>query len=113
MDVIFSALMFLNKLLGLDKHTSRSAAGVIYPTFVGLNHSDQEFDNTGGSVELALAGPELSQEIFINPAQDILGFGFFISQVEGEQVNKFTQLGLVQLGAGVIFGEDPLKVLIL
>ncbi len=67
----------------------------------------QQFYDAGRGIEFTLAGAEFAQEVFIDPAQDILRFGFLAAQVEGEQVDQFAQLGLVQLRPGIVFEQHP------
>ncbi len=68
--------MRLYEFLTLDKHAARTAAGVKDPAFIWLDHLDKNPDNRSGGVELPALLPfricELSEEVFINPSQDVL-----------------------------------------
>ncbi len=84
--------MVFDEFLGLDEHTSGSAAGIENPAFVGLEHFHQEIDDTSGGVELAaffaFGEGELPEEVFEDVAEDVGGTGGGVSQCDvADEVN--------------------------
>ena len=52
-DIPDAPLMFLYKLLALNKHASRPATGVVYTALKRLNHLDEQANNAIRGIELA------------------------------------------------------------
>ena len=110
--------MLLHEAFGLHEHPARPAAGVVYPSVVGLDHRHQQLDHAGRGVELAAAlalrAGEAPQEVLVGAAQDVLLLALRVAQADGaDQVEQLAQAGLVQVGTGVGFGQDAAQARIL
>ena len=87
----------------LHEHAARAAAGVEDAAFVGGEHLDEQLDDAARRVELAaflaLGAGELAEEIFVDPAEDVLGAALGVAQADGgDQVNDAAQLCLSRCG---------------
>src|SRR5262249_30842588 len=75
-DIADTAAMLLHQALALHAHAPGTAARVIAPAFVGLQHLDQDAHDRAWGVELpsplALRPRKAAQEILIDAAKDIL-----------------------------------------
>ena len=110
-DVADPAAVDLDELLALDEHAAGAAAGVVDAALVGGEHLDQHADDAAGRVELAallaLGAGELGEEVFVDPAQDVLGAVLLAAQADGgDQVDQFAQAVLVERRPGVVLGQN-------
>ncbi len=108
--------MAFDKLLGLDEHPARTAAGVVdaaldaaFRVGIRLEHLDHGPDDRARGVELAaalaLGAGELAQEVLVDTAQDVSGF--VLAGAKGDsrdKVDQFTEHHRVEGGAGVLLG---------
>ncbi len=106
--------MGTDELHRLHEHTRRAAAGVVDPASVGLEHLDQELDDTAGGIEfttlLALGARKLRQEVLIHPTEHILGAGRFVAHFDiADEVDELPQALLVQRRAGIVLGQHALE----
>ena len=117
-NITQSTTVFFYKTLTLNKHTSRTTARVKHATFIGLNHTDKQFNYTLGCVELTttftLSSSETTEEILIHPAQYIFGAGFIVAKADlTDDIDKFTQAVFIQRWTSIIFGKNTFEFWIL
>ena len=98
----------------LHEHAARTAARVEDAAFVRGEHFDEELDDAAGRVELtaflALSTGEFAEEIFIDAPDDVLGTALLVAQPDGgDEVNDAAETLLVQMRAGVFFGQDAFE----
>ena len=98
----------------LDEHAAGAAAGVVDPALVGRQHLHQHVDDAARGVELAallaLGAGELGEEVFVDPAQDVLGAAGLVAQADvADQVDELAQALLVQARVGVVLGQHALE----
>ena len=98
----------------LHEHAGGTAAGVVDPAPIGLQHLDQQLDHAARGVELAallaLGAGELGQEVFVDTAQHVLGAGFLVTHLDvADEVDELAQPLLVEGGAGVVLGQHVLE----
>ena len=103
------ALMLFNKALALDEHTARAAAAVINPAIIRFEHRDQDLDDALRGPELpallSFGIGELTQEIFIDPAQQVLGLMAVLTEADSaDQVDKLAKALFVQFRVGIDLG---------
>src|SRR5690606_25808388 len=111
------ALVRLDELLTLDEHTARSAAGIVDAPLEGLDHLDQQPNDSPRGVELTSVSPlrrgEFVEEVLVHPAEEFLILTVLIAHFEGEQIDQLAQSRLVQLRSGIILRQDSLEGLVL
>ncbi len=100
-DVGTSPAVLTDKLLQWHEHPARAAARIEHAAFEWLDHLDEQADNRGGSVELApstaFGGCELSEEIFVSPAEYVRGTGLTISDgYVADEVDDLAEAGLIE-----------------
>ena len=112
------ASVFSYELDRLNKHTARTAAGIVH-TAVGkrLQNCHNRFNNAGGGIKLAalyaLICRKLSDTVFVSSAEQVFAF-LGISHIHiGKQVNDVAQYTLVQIRTCVIFRQYIFKALVL
>ncbi len=106
--------MRLDELERLHEHTARTAARVVHPAAIRLDHRDQQADHAARGVELAaalaLGAGELGQEILIHAAEGVLGLVLFGAQADiRDGVDELAQGILVQAGQRVDLGQCALE----
>ena len=106
--------MGADELDRLDEHAGRAAAGVVDPALIGLQHLDQELDDAARGVELAallaLGARELGQEVFVDPAEHVLGARFLVAHPDvADHVDELAEPLLVEAGTGVALGQHVLE----
>ena len=89
----------------LHEHARRAAAGVVDPPVVRLEHLDQQLDDAARRVELAallaLGAGELREEVFVDPAEHVLGaarLGVADSANVADEVDELAEPLLVEAG---------------
>ncbi len=98
----------------LHEHAAGAAAGVVDAAAVGLEHLDQQFDDTTRGEELttllALGAGELRQEVLVHAAEHVFGAGGLVANLDvADQVDQLPKARLVERGAGVILGQHALE----
>ena len=88
--------------------------GIVHTALVRLQHLHQQPHDRARGVELAALPPlgqsELLKEVFVDVAQHVRGAGFGAANLDvAHHVNDLPQSGLVQGGAGVVFGQHVLE----
>ena len=108
------ALMVEHELFALHEHPAAAAAAVIHAPVVGFEHFHQQFDNAGGRLELAallaFGIGKLAEEVFIHPAEQVLGFVRILLEANrADQVDQLAQALFVQFRVGVNFGQHAFE----
>ena len=103
-----------DELHRLHEHAGGAAAGVVNPALIGLQHLDQELHHAARGVELAallaLGAGELGEEVLIDSAQNVLGAGLLVPDLDvADQVDDLAQPLLVQRRPGVVLGQYVLE----
>ena len=98
----------------LHEHAGGTAAGVVDPAPVGLQHLNQQLDHAARRVELAaflaLGTREPRQEVLVDAAEHIRGPGSLIAYRDvTDEVDNLAEPLLVERGAGVVLGEHALE----
>ena len=106
--------MRTDELDRLYEHAGRSAAGIIDPAPIRLQHLDQELDHTARGVELAallaLGARKLRQEIFVDAAEHVLGAGLLVADLDvADQIDELAKPLFVQRRAGVVLGQHVVE----
>src|SRR5579863_4669829 len=99
-EVGAAAAVSFGKFFGLHKHAAGATARVKDAAFVGFNHFDEELDDRLRRVKLAallaFAGRELSEEVFVHAAENVLRSAFLISEADGaDEVDEFAETVLI------------------
>ena len=109
--------MILNEPRGLDKHASRTTAGIVYAPVKRLEDLNQRSDYAGWRVEfsgvLAFLRRELREAILIGAPEDILLVAVLNHLNVCEQINNIAEAAFIQLRAGKVLRQDILESLIL
>ncbi len=116
-NVIAPPTMLLNELFRLHEHSARTAAWVIDASFIGLQHLDQRSHHGTRRKELtaalAFGTRKAGEEIFVDPAQKILGPVGGVMQADvGEEVDQLAEHSLIQRGPGVVLRQNALQTLV-
>src|SRR5215469_6184702 len=81
-EVAEAASVRLDEFLRLDEHAAGAAAGVVDSALVWFDHLYQQLDHRLRCIELAAAfsfgAGKLAEEVFIDPAEDILRLALFV-----------------------------------
>ena len=106
--------MRIDELDRLHEHAGGTAAGVVDPAQVGLQHFDQELDHAARRVELAallaLGTGEPRQEVLVDAAEHIRGPGSLIAHHDvTDEIDNLAEPLLVERGAGVVPGQHALE----
>ena len=93
--------MGFNEFFALDKHSARTAAGVVNSASIGFNHLDKHLDYTSRGIELATALSlricKSAKELLIDPAEDIFTAALLVPKADcANKVDQFTQALLVK-----------------
>ena len=99
--------VLLYEFLALHEHARRAAAWIVDAALVRLNHPHQQPNHAPRRVKLGafltFGAGELTEEVFIDAAQDVLRAVFFVAQTDGSnEVNQLTETLPVQCGAGLV-----------
>ena len=99
---------------GLHEHAGRTAAGIVNPAPVRLDHLHQQPDHAARGVELAallaLGAGELRQEIFVDAAEHVPRAGLRIPHPDiAYHVDELPEPLLVERLAGVILRQHILE----
>ena len=102
--------MLVDELDRLDEHARRSAAGVVDPATVRLQYLDEQPDHAARRVELAalfaLCVGEPGQKVLVYAAEDVLGAGLGVADVDvADLVDEPAQPLLVQSGTRIVLGQ--------
>ena len=103
-----------NELDRLHEHARGSAARIVDPPPVGLQHLDEQLDDAAGGVELApllaLRTGELRKEVLINAAEHVPGAGFGVPDADvPDHVDQLAETLLVEGGPRVVLGQHLLQ----
>jgi hypothetical protein len=103
-----------DELHRLHEHLRGTAAGVVHPALVRLEHFNQQLHHAVWRVELAallsLGARELGEEVLVDATQHVLRLGFRVADLDvGHEIDKLAEPLLVERGAGVIAGEHALE----
>src|SRR5690606_34360230 len=91
---LFPSVCF-NELLALHEHPAGPATAVINPALIGLKHFDQKLYDTFRCIKLAaflsFGVGELTKEVFIHPAKEVLTFNTGLVKADiSDKVNKLS-----------------------
>ena len=106
-------LVVLHELRTLHEHSTRTAAGVVNTSAVGLQHFNQRAHDATGCIEfasvLAFHRGELLQAVFIDATKNV----FLVAGVEhlhvGEQIHHIAQTAFVEFGACIVAWQDAFQ----
>ena len=106
--------MGLDELDGLNEHPRGAATGVVHPPLIWFKHLHEQSYNTARRVELAallsFGTGELRKEIFINPAESILGAVLRVADHDiAYEVDQLPEPRFIQGWAGIILRQDAFK----
>lgn len=106
--------MGFNKLLALDKHSARPAAGVINSAAVGFNHLDKDSYYASWGIELAAALAfsicKPAEEILVNSAKDVFTAALLIPKADcAHKVDQLTQALLVKPFPCIVLREHAFQ----
>src|SRR4029077_24038 len=99
-DVVSPPTVSFDESLRLDEHACRSAARVIHPAGIGLDHFDKKADYPAGRIELtrllAFGPGELAKEVLVRSTEDITRGVFCAAQTDiADEVDQLTEAPLV------------------
>ena len=116
-DITQVALMLLNELGTLHKHTTGATGRVIDTTLEGLKHFYDSADNAGRGVEFTTRrlgfSRKVLQAVFIHAAEEVDAFALCMHIHVVEDFNDLAQADLVNLRTGVVVGHHLLQAGIL
>ena len=105
-EVAELAAVFLDEALALDEEAAGAHGGVVDAPLIGFEYLDDEgYDGLGGEVLaalLALGKGELTEEVFVNVAEDVLGVEVGVLEGDGgEEIDEAAEVVLGDFEAGV------------
>ena len=91
-DVGLLPTVRLHEAFGLNEHTRRAAAGIVDAPLVGFEHLDEEPHDAARreelAAELALGLGELAEEVLVDAAERVAGFGATTLEADvGDQID--------------------------
>src|SRR5665647_408543 len=113
-DVTQPSAMCCYEFFRLNEHARRSTTWVVNPSLIRLQDLDKQPDNATRGIELAalfaLGARELRKEIFIDPANNILGSTVCVAYSNvGDKVDSLSQSLLVKCWSRVVLWEDSFE----
>ena len=107
--------MGFHEALGLHEHAGRAAAGVVDAALVGFEHLDQQPHDAARreelAAELALGLGELAEEVLVDAAERVAGFGAVALEADvGDQLDQPLHLLRRDAATGVVARQLALEV---
>src|SRR5438876_5595696 len=109
-DVSDPAAVSRDELLRLHEHSGGTAAGIVHPPFVRLDHLDKQPDDATRGVELAallaLGACKLREEVLIDTAEGVLGAALLVADTNvANEIDELAEPLFVKRWPGVVFRQ--------